>query len=162
MASFNAAGTITFTSTNDNAAQVITNSGSAPIVGDAVDISGGAAITGLTVNAAVADPTSQTLRSNLVSQYNNIIAQITTTAQDSSFNGINLLNGDTLKLVFNESGKSTLNITGVTYTATGLGLSTLVSGTDFLDSFSANATLTKISAASNALRSEGSTLGSNL
>ena len=32
--------------------------------------------------------------------------QINTTAQDSSFNGVNLLNGDTLKLVFNETGKS--------------------------------------------------------
>ena len=52
-------------------------------------------------------------------QYNNIITQITTTAQDSSFNGINLLNGDNLKLTFNETGKSTLNITGVTYDATG-------------------------------------------
>ena len=38
--------------------------------------------------------------------------QINTTAQDSSFNGINLLNGDTLKLMFNETGTSTLNITG--------------------------------------------------
>ena len=161
-ASFNAAGTITFTSTNDNAAQVITNSGVAPIAPDAVDISGGAAITGLTVNAAVADPSSQTIRSSLVAQYNNIIAQITTTAQDSSFNGINLLNGDTLKLTFNETGKSTLNITGVTFNAAGLGLASLTAGTDFLDNNSANATLAKISSASNALRSEGSALGSNL
>jgi hypothetical protein len=36
-----------------------------------------------------------------------------------------------LKLTFNETGKSTLSITGVTYNATGLGLNTLVSGTDF-------------------------------
>src|ERR1017187_3647603 len=85
------------------------------------------------VAAPVADPTSQAIRSSLVSQYNNIIAQITTTAQDASFNGINLLNGDNLKLTFNETGKSTLNITGVTYDATGLGLNSLVSGTDFLD-----------------------------
>jgi flagellin len=161
-ASFNATGTITFTSTNDNAAQVITNSGAAPTAADAVDISGSAAATGLTVNAAVADPASQTTRSNLVSQYNNVIAQITTTAQDSSFNGINLLNGDNLKLTFNETGKSTLSITGVTYNATGLGLNTLISGTDFLDNNSANATITKLSNASNSLRSEASTLGSNL
>jgi len=97
-----------------------------------------------------------------VSEYNNIIAQITTTAQDSSFNGINLLNGDTLKLTFDETGKSTLSITGVTYNAPGLGLGNLVSGTDFLDNNSANATLTKLDNASNALRSEASALGSNL
>jgi len=110
----------------------------------------------------VVDAASQTIRANLVSQYNNIITQITTTAQDASFNGINLLNGDNLKLTFNETGKSTLNIAGVTYSATGLGLNTLVGGTDFLDNNSANATITKLSNASNALRSEASSLGSNL
>ena len=67
-----------------------------------------------------------------------IITQITTTAQDASFNGINLLNGDKLKLMFNETGKSTLNITGVTFNATGLGLAALTAGTDFLDNDSAN------------------------
>ena len=112
--------------------------------------------------APTADPASQAIRANLVSQYNNIITQITTTAQDSSFNGINLLNGDNLKLTFNETGKSTLNITGVTYNAAGLGLNTLVSGTDFLDNNSANSVISAISAASTSLRTEASTLGSNL
>jgi flagellin-like hook-associated protein FlgL len=114
------------------------------------------------VAAAVVDPASQAIRANLVSQYNNIITQISTTAQDASFNGINLLNGDNLKLIFNETGKSTLNIAGVTFSATGLGLNTLVAGTDFLDNNSGNATITKLSNASNALRSEASALGSNL
>src|SRR5450759_1177754 len=123
---------------------------------------GGGTVTFGAVGAPVADPASQAIRSNLVSQYNNIIAQITTTAQDASFNGINLLNGDNLKLTFNETGKSTLNITGVSYNATGLGLNTLVSGTDFLDNNSANSTIAKLSNASNSLRSEASTLGSNL
>jgi flagellin-like hook-associated protein FlgL len=161
-ASFNAAGTITFTSTNDAASQVITNTGAAPVAAGIVDISGGTAITGLTVTAAVADAASQTIRSNLVSQYNNIITQITTTAQDASFNGINLLNGDDLKLTFNETGKSTLNIKGVTYSAAGLGLASLVSGTDFLDNNGANTVLTKLGSASTTLRTEASTLGSNL
>src|ERR1041385_2692923 len=161
-ASFNAAGTITFTSSNDYAAQVITNSATAPTSADAVAISGGAAITGLTVNAAVADSASQTIRSSLVKQYNDIITQIATTSQDASFNGINLLNGDTLKLTFNETGKSTLNVQGVTFNAAGLGLAALTSGTDFLDNQSANAVLTKLGSASTSLRSEASALGSNL
>ncbi len=63
-------------------------------------------------------------RSSLVAQYNNVLAQINTTSQDASFNGVNLLNGDTLKLTFNETGKSTLSITGVTFNSAGLGLST--------------------------------------
>jgi flagellin-like hook-associated protein FlgL len=123
---------------------------------------GGGTITFGAVVAPVADAASQAIRSNLVGQYNNIIAQITTTAQDSSFNGINLLNGDNLKLTFNETGKSTLNITGVTYNATGLGLNTLVAGTDFKDNNSANKVITAIGAASALLRNEASTLGSNL
>ena len=72
---------------------------------------------GGTAGNPVPDAASQTTRANLVAQYNNIIQQITTTSQDASFNGINLLNGDDLKLTFNETGKSTLNIKGVTFNA---------------------------------------------
>ena len=99
---------------------------------------------------------------SLVAQYNDIITQITTTAQDSSFNGINLLNGDNLKLTFNETGKSTLNISGVTFNAAGLGLASLVSGTDFLDNSSANTELIRLGTASSSLRTQASALGSNL
>jgi len=154
------ADTLTFTSANDAASQTITTAGTAP-AGEGVDIQAATATVG-TVNAAVADPTSQTTRPNLVSQYNAIIQQITTTAQDASFNGVNLLNGDNLKLTFNETGKSALNIQGVTFDATGLGLSTLTAGTDFLDSVSANSVITKLASASSSLRSEASSLGSNL
>src|SRR5581483_10643993 len=124
--------------------------------------SSGGAFNGVSITAPVADPNSQSSRSSLVGQYNNVLAQINTTAQDSSFNGVNLLNGDTLKLVFNETGKSTLSITGVTFNQTGLGLATLTSGTDFLDNNSANKALTALSTASGTLRAEASTLGSNL
>ena len=123
---------------------------------------GGGTVTFGAVGAPVADPNSQTTRANLVAQYNNVLTQINTTAQDSSFNGINLLNGDTLKLVFNETGRSTLNITGVTFNDTGLGLSPLTAGTDFLDNSSANKVLTALTAASTTLRTEASSLGSNL
>ncbi len=154
------ADTLTFTSTNDAASQTIAKTGTWA-AGVGVDISATAATLG-TVNAAVADATSQTTRANLVSQYNVIMQQITTTAADASFNGVNLLGNDNLKLTFNETGKSTLNIQGVTFNAGGLGLGSLTSGTDFLDSVSANSVISKLSSASNTLRSEASTLGSNL
>jgi flagellin-like hook-associated protein FlgL len=151
-ASLDSTGKLVFTTTNDAASATL-----GAVGGTA------AAFTGVAAAAApVADAASQTIRANLVSQYNNVIQQITTTSQDASFNGINLLNGDDLKLTFNETGKSTLNIQGVTFDAAGLGLASLVPGTDFLDSASANATIAKISSASNALRTEASTLGSNL
>jgi flagellin len=155
------ADTLTFTSTNDAASQTITTSGTAP-TGAGVDIKGTTTASAGTVAAAVADPASQTIRSSLVKQYNDIITQITTTAQDASFNGINLLNGDNLKLTFNETGKSTLNVQGVTFNAGGLGLAAVVSGTDFLDNSSANAVLVKLGSASSTLRTEASALGSNL
>ena len=138
-----------------------TNDADASTIG-AVTYTGSGSTTFGTVVAPVADAASQTLRANLVSQYNNIISQINATSQDSSFNGINLLNGDQLKLTFYETGKSTLNISGVTFNATGLGLNTLTVGTDFLDNNSANAVLTQLGAASDTLRSEASALGSNL
>jgi hypothetical protein len=128
-------------------------------------ILGGSVTTTLSFTTAsppVADLASQSTRSNLVAQYNNIIAQITTTSQDASFNGVNLLAGDTLKLVFNETGKSTLNIVGQQLTPAGLGLPTLVAGTDLVDNNSANKTLAALNLASTTLRSQASSYGSNL
>ena len=120
------------------------------------------AFASLTAPAPVVDPDSQAARAGLVAQYNNVLNQINTTSEDASFNGINLLNGDTLKLTFNETGKSTLNINGVTFNLAGLALATLNQGIDFLDSASANRVMTSLNAASTTLRSEASTLGSNL
>ena len=54
--------------------------------------------------------------------FNNILTQIDALAADASYNGINLLDGDDLKVVFNETGSSFLTITGVTFNAAGLGL----------------------------------------
>jgi flagellin len=155
-ASIDTTGHITLLTTNDAASATL-----GAITGSAA-ASTGDAFFGLTASAPVADPNSQATRANLVAQYNNVLAQINTTSQDSSFNGVNLLGGDTLKLVFDETGKSTLSIQGVTFNDAGLGLSTLTPGTDFVDSNSANNVLTALDNASTTLRSEASALGSNL
>src|SRR5204863_3406880 len=137
----NSTGKITLTTTNDAASSTI-----GAIAGTAAGV--GKAFNAVVASAPTADTVSQTLRANLVNQYNNIISQINTTSADASFNGINLLGGDSLKLVFNETGKSTLTIQGVTFNAVGLGLSQLTVGTDFLDNSSANSTLSKLNTAS--------------
>src|ERR1700682_742910 len=137
-ASLNSTNQLVITTTNDAASSTI---GAVALTGTAGTATFAAAA------APVADPISQTTRASLVAQYNNIIAQITTTSQDSAFNGINLLFGDDLKLTFNETGKSTLSIKGVTFNPAGLGLAPLTSGTAFLDNASAKAILTKISSA---------------
>ncbi len=112
--------------------------------------------------APTADADSQAARKNLITQFNQVIDQIKTTAQDSSYNGINLLNGDQLKLVFNETGKSTLTIQGVDFNPEGLGLSSLTAGTDFLDNNGTNKVLDSLGKASSLLRSQASAFGSNL
>ena len=166
IASLNSNGSLTFTSSNDAASQTITKTGAyaAPPAGSSssVDITGTAFSVADTVTAAAADPVSQATRAGLVTQYNQIIQQITTTAQDSSFNGINLLNGDSLKLVFDETGKSTSTIQGVTFNPAGLGLKTLTAGSDFIDNTATNSVLASLNTASVTLRSQASAFGANL
>jgi flagellin len=154
-AAISTTGQITISTTNAAASATI-----GEITGTAA--AAGSPFASLTAPPPVEDPTSQAARANLVSQYNTVLQQINTTAQDSSFNGINLLNGDTLSLTFDETGASKLSITGVTFNDAGLGLSTLTAGTDFLDNNSANAVLAQLQNASTTLESEGSALGSNL
>ncbi|WP_213770180.1 DUF1522 domain-containing protein [Bradyrhizobium sp. dw_78] len=154
-ASIDSTGAITITTSNNAASQTI-----GALTGTAT--STGMAFANLVAAAPVVDPNSQATRASLVNQYNQVMEQINTTAQDSSFNGINLLNGDTLNLTFDETGASKLSITGVTFNTAGLGLSNLTVGTDFLDSDSANTVLSTLTQASTTLRTEASSLGSNL
>src|SRR5882724_2468278 len=154
-ASLDSANHLVVTTINDNASSKI----------GAVTFTGGGgtpATFGASGSVPTPDPVSQAARSGLVTQYNQIITQITTTAQDASFNGINLLNGDSLKLVFDETGKSTSTITGVTFGPAGLGLKSLTAGTDFVDNASTNGVLTALNTASISLRSQASAFGANL
>jgi flagellin len=157
-ASIDATGKLTISASNDFASSTLGSVASGGAIGGTVTSS----LTFTVAQAPVADTGAQTTRAGLVTQYNNILDQITTTAQDASFNGVNLLNGDKLKLVFNETGKSTLSIQGVTFGPTGLGLSKLASGTDFIDNNATNKTLATLTTAATTLRSEASALGSNL
>jgi flagellin len=158
-ASISTTGQISITTSNNAASNTI-----GLIGGTAASTVGGAfnLLNNQTGPAPVADPNSQATRASLVAQYNQVLQQINTTSQDSSFNGINLLNGDTLNLTFDETGASKLAIAGVTFNDAGLGLSGLASGTDFLDGNSANSVLSQLNAASTTLRTEASALGSNL
>jgi flagellin len=152
-ASLDSTNKLVFTTTPDSAGQTI----------GAITVGGTSGTATFTAGTApVADAVSQATRANLVSQYNQIITQIGTTAQDASFNGINLLNGDSLKLVFDETGRSTSTIVGVTFDPAGLGLKALTGGTDFIDSSSANNVLTSLNTASVQLRAQASAFGANL
>ena len=157
-ATIDANGVLTISASNDYASSTLGSAAAGGAIGGTLT----SALTFSTASAPVADANAQTTRSSLVAQYNNILQQINTTAQDASFNGVNLLNGDQLKLVFDETGKSSLNITGVTFNSTGLGLAALTTGVDFIDNAATNKVLTNLNASSSTLRSEASSLGSNL
>ncbi|WP_439369271.1 DUF1522 domain-containing protein [Bradyrhizobium sp. PMVTL-01] len=157
-ATIDANGLLTVSATNDYASSTIGSASAGGTIGGTIT----SALTWSNATAPVADAVAQATRSNLVNQYNNIMTQIDTTSLDASFNGVNLLNGDQLKLVFDETGKSSLNITGVTFNSKGLGLAALAQGTDFIDNSATNKVLAKLNTASSTLRSEASTLGSNL
>jgi flagellin len=157
-ASIDTTGKLTISAANDFASTTIGSTLSGGVIGGTLTT----ALTFTTPSAPIADTVAQTTRAGFVSSYNIIMDQITTTAQDASYNGVNLLGGDKLKLVFNETGKSTLNIQGVTFGVTGLGLSNLKAGTDFIDNSATNKVLAALTTASTLLRSQASALGSNL
>jgi flagellin-like hook-associated protein FlgL len=157
-ATIDAKGLLTISASNDYASSTLGTVKSGGTIGGTLKDS----LTFTTPKDPVEDATAQSTRANLVSQFNGILSQINTTAQDASFNGVNLLGGDTLKLTFNETGKSTLNITGVDFGSAGLGLSSLTSGTDFVDNSATNKVLSTLNVASSSLRAQASAFGSNL
>ena len=60
-----------------------------------------------------------TTRKSLASQFDDILKQIDQTIQDSSYGGVNLLQGQDLKVTFNETGTSSITVSSVNYTANG-------------------------------------------
>ena len=60
-----------------------------------------------------------TTRKSIATQFDDILKQIDQTIQDSSYGGINLLQGQDLKVTFNETGTSSITVASVNYTANG-------------------------------------------
>jgi flagellin-like hook-associated protein FlgL len=108
------------------------------------------------------------VRKNLAKQFNELRDQLDKLADDASFNGINLLRGDKLKLTFNETGTSTIEIqakdsdgAATSVNATNLGITT-VADSDFDTDTTLDAKLSTLSDALGSLRSQASGFGSNL
>jgi flagellin-like hook-associated protein FlgL len=108
------------------------------------------------------------VRKNLVTQFNELRDQLDKFSDDASFNGINLLRGDKLKLTFNETGTSTIEIQAkdIQGTATqinnaALGID-LVAAADFDSDATLDTKLEELKGAMDFLRSQASSFGSNL
>ncbi|HEY9011839.1 MAG TPA: flagellin, partial [Devosia sp.] len=108
------------------------------------------------------------VRKNLVKQFNELRDQLDKFADDASFNGINLLRGDKLKLTFNETGTSTIEIqakdkngTATAINNTSLGIDA-VADADFDSDATLDTKLDALKSSLDSLRSQSSTFGSNL
>jgi flagellin-like hook-associated protein FlgL len=106
-----------------------------------------------------------TERGNLTAQYNDLISQIATVAADSNYKGTNLLGGtgQELNVTFDESGDSTLTVSGVagdggaTSASGAWGDSTLATGTTAI-----NASITQLDSARDTLRINSTALSNKL
>lgn len=65
-------------------------------------------------------------RQRYAEEYNEILKQIDDLVKDSTFNGLNLLQGDNIRVVFNEEGTSVRTISGVKLDTASLGLAEAV------------------------------------
>jgi flagellin len=102
-------------------------------------------------------------RTTLQSNYNGLLTQINQLAGDSSYNGVNLLNGNNLTIDFNSNGTSSLTISGVNFNASGLGLSTIAGSVagSFQDNAALNSAVTNINAAISTVQTQTETFGTN-
>ena len=114
-----------------------------------------------TVYGAVGATTPDPSRASYQAQYNNLLQQIDSLSLDASYHGINLLRGDQLQTTLNETGTSSITVSGVSFDSTGLGLATLT-GDDFQSDTVIGDTLGKLGAALATLRAQASQFGSSL
>jgi len=127
---------------------------------------GGTALTsfGTDLTTTAIDPVTTggtNRREDLETDFNELLVQIDELKNDAGFNGKNLLDGDDLKVTFNEDGTSSLTIGGVDFDSSGLGLSSVAAGA-FDSDATIEATLASLDTATSTLRSQASKFGSNL
>jgi flagellin len=108
------------------------------------------------------------VRRNLVKQYNDLRDQLNKLADDASFNGINLLRGDKLRINFNELGTSSIIVQAQDDFGTPRPINTTTLDIDLLLNADVDADssidgfLDGLAASLNTLRSQASSFGSNL
>jgi flagellin-like hook-associated protein FlgL len=119
-------------------------------------------------STSTSDIGGNTVRSNLVKQFNELRDQLNKLADDASFNGVNLLRGDLLKLTFNETGTSTIEIQAKDESGQERPINTdtlgivMAEDSDFDSDDGIDTMLDGLQAALGTLRSQASSFGSNL
>ncbi|MDJ1158463.1 flagellin [Chelatococcus sp. SYSU_G07232] len=101
-----------------------------------------------------------TVRQAMAKQFDELLVQMNQVAKDASYNGINLLNAESLRVVFNEANTSSLVIEGVRFSADGLGIGGSIS--QFQSDADIAVVVDQLTKALTKLRSQASTFGANL
>ena len=112
------------------------------------------------IDTKVTDEDAIAERNKYVEQFNEVLAQIDSLAKDAGYKGINLLQENDLKVIFNEDRSSTIEIKGVDASSKGLGLEAIAKGGWNLDT-DIDAAITQIEGAITELRSMASDFGNN-
>jgi flagellin-like hook-associated protein FlgL len=123
----------------------------------------GSTLTGATL--AKSDIAGNAVRADLANQFNELRDQLDKLSDDASFNGINLLRGDKLKITFNETGTSSIDIQTKGEKAVNAGtleLSTTLTAKDLDSDDGIDTFLDQVKGALNNVRSQASAFGSNL
>jgi flagellin-like hook-associated protein FlgL len=108
--------------------------------------------------------TGNSIRADLAKQFNELRDQLDKLSDDASFNGINLLRGDNLKITFNETGTSSIDVQtkdGEALNSANLGLYDLVAE-DLDADANIDTLLTGVKSALSEVRSQASSFGYNL
>ncbi|WEK05101.1 MAG: flagellin [Candidatus Devosia phytovorans] len=130
-----------------------------------VGIDSGNNVNGGTGTSNTSAITGNTVRSDLANQFNELRDQLDKLADDASFNGINLLRGDNLKITFNETGTSSIDIQTKgeeAVNSASLGVSTSLTAAQLDSDTSIDGFIDQIKGALGKVRSQSSTFGSNL
>jgi flagellin-like hook-associated protein FlgL len=114
---------------------------------------------GLTAGTTAAGTVNAT-RTSLATQYNQVLAQIDQLSADAGFNGVNLLAGQSLQVVFNVSRTASLALSGVTYNSAGLGISQ--SANNFQTNTSLATASSQLTASLTSLQNQAASFGTNL
>jgi flagellin-like hook-associated protein FlgL len=109
------------------------------------------------VVAQVFNPT----RDNFARQYRDLLPQITNFAKDSSFNGTNLIYGQSLNVVLNEDATTNLLVRAVVYDAGGLGLQNNDVQYNLQSDVEVRNALEKLGDSLKAIRAQAAAFGSN-
>ena len=119
------------------------------------------ATVGTVNNTAAAGPLNTT-RQALAAQFDALRTQIDQLAVDSGFNGVSLLNSQSLTVFTSATSSAKVILTGSNDTAVGLGLTSTFSANTFQDNYEINATITAVKAALVKLQNQASTLASQV